>query len=227
MCTLLNKTGYKRIVECTNNRLWGTGVPLNRAECLDQSKWTSQGVLGEILEEIHLETRSTMFTIPPPCTDSNRHQVNNTMPSISVTGTVQPHQLPHSVAAWNTTYQADTTPHSTPTTSETSGATLMHQMPLHAAIWNNHSQPLPNYLALPSNAQTRNTILEPAATNTSSNHGKCETDPKSLETVSISKNNSTNAEAELRLTTQTESTTHIEVEMMETIPNLNSISNSN
>ena len=53
MCTLLNKTGFKRIVECTNDKLWGTGIPLNRDECLDQSKWTNQGILGEISRPVH------------------------------------------------------------------------------------------------------------------------------------------------------------------------------
>ena len=64
--TLLYKTGHKKIVESTNDRLWGTGIPLNKAECLDQSKWTGQGILGEILEEIRHEFRPSMPTIPPP-----------------------------------------------------------------------------------------------------------------------------------------------------------------
>ena len=55
MDTLLNKTGMKRIVKCASDRLWGTGVPLGDPECLDPTKWISQGILGQILECIHEE----------------------------------------------------------------------------------------------------------------------------------------------------------------------------
>ena len=55
MDTLVNKVGMKRIVECTSNQLWGTGVPLGDLECLDPMKWISQGILGQILECIHNE----------------------------------------------------------------------------------------------------------------------------------------------------------------------------
>ena len=47
---LLN-TGEKRIIECCNDKLWGTGVPLYDENCLKSSNWNSQGILGEILEE--------------------------------------------------------------------------------------------------------------------------------------------------------------------------------
>ena len=49
---LLQKTGHKTIVECTSDRLWGTGIPLNDANCLDSSKWINQGIMGQILEGI-------------------------------------------------------------------------------------------------------------------------------------------------------------------------------
>ena len=52
MSILQLKTGNKRIVECSNDNFWGIGVPINKPDCLDQSKWTTQGILGEILEEI-------------------------------------------------------------------------------------------------------------------------------------------------------------------------------
>ena len=45
----------KRIVECASDRLWGTGVPLGDPECLDPTKWISQGILGQILEYIREE----------------------------------------------------------------------------------------------------------------------------------------------------------------------------
>ena len=45
-------TGSKKLVECCNDILWGNGIPLYDEECLNRSKWTSQGILGEILENI-------------------------------------------------------------------------------------------------------------------------------------------------------------------------------
>ena len=50
--TLLTKTGRKQIVECTSDRLWGTGIPLGDPLCLDTSKWISPGIMGQILENI-------------------------------------------------------------------------------------------------------------------------------------------------------------------------------
>ena len=55
MDTLMNKTSTKRIVECASDQLWGTGIPLNDPACLDQTKWISQGILGQILECIRDE----------------------------------------------------------------------------------------------------------------------------------------------------------------------------
>ena len=85
MSILLNKTGYKTVVECTNDRLWGTGIPLNKSECLDRSKWTVQGILGEILEEIHLESRPTMTTLPPPGFTGAHTCFNNVAPLTGIT----------------------------------------------------------------------------------------------------------------------------------------------
>ena len=50
--TLIEKTGSKKIVECANDRLWGTGVNLNHDDCLKPKKWISPGILGKILEGI-------------------------------------------------------------------------------------------------------------------------------------------------------------------------------
>ena len=52
MDTLIRKTGNKRIVECASDRLWATGIPLNDPNCLDDTKWISQGILGQMLESI-------------------------------------------------------------------------------------------------------------------------------------------------------------------------------
>ena len=54
------KTGNKKIVECCNDKLWGKGVPLNEEECLNQSKWIHQGLLGEILVDIRTNIADIM-----------------------------------------------------------------------------------------------------------------------------------------------------------------------
>ena len=55
MDTLVYRTRGKRIVECASDPLWGNGKSLNEPDCLDGMKWTSQGILGEILESIRDE----------------------------------------------------------------------------------------------------------------------------------------------------------------------------
>ena len=55
MDTLIRKTGSKTIVECASDRLWGNGIPLNDPTCLDPQKWTTQGIMGQILEGIRSE----------------------------------------------------------------------------------------------------------------------------------------------------------------------------
>ena len=52
MDTLIRKTGNKRIVKCASDRLWATGIPLTDPNCLDDTKWISQGILGQMLESI-------------------------------------------------------------------------------------------------------------------------------------------------------------------------------
>ena len=52
MDTLIRRTGNKRIVECASDRRWATGIPLNDPNCLDDTKWFSQGILGQMLESI-------------------------------------------------------------------------------------------------------------------------------------------------------------------------------
>ena len=51
----LANTGSKVLVESVGNKLWGTGVPLHKAGCLDSTLWSGNGILGEILCEIHQE----------------------------------------------------------------------------------------------------------------------------------------------------------------------------
>ena len=42
----------KRIVECTSDRLWSTGMPRGDPDCMNPTKWISQGIMGQILEYI-------------------------------------------------------------------------------------------------------------------------------------------------------------------------------
>ena len=63
MDTLLHKTGQKQIAECIADRLWGTGLPLADPACLDTSKWTSQGIMGQILENIRDEALHYSWTL--------------------------------------------------------------------------------------------------------------------------------------------------------------------
>ena len=42
-------------MKCASDRLWGTGLPLSDPDCLDCTKWISQGILGQILEDIRNE----------------------------------------------------------------------------------------------------------------------------------------------------------------------------
>ena len=40
---LLEYTKNKLIIECANDTLWGTGVPLDNEKCLDSSMWKGHG----------------------------------------------------------------------------------------------------------------------------------------------------------------------------------------
>ena len=37
--TVLQNTGSVIIVECTHNKLWGTGIPLSHQPALDENLW--------------------------------------------------------------------------------------------------------------------------------------------------------------------------------------------
>ena len=52
---LVRRTGTKRIVECANDRLWGTGIPLAHPDSLNSDRWITSGIMGKILEDISLE----------------------------------------------------------------------------------------------------------------------------------------------------------------------------
>ena len=66
---LLNKTKGKRISECTKDSVWGCGMSIHNDDCLDTTKWISQGIMGKLLEEIRSELAGPDSTPLPPLPD--------------------------------------------------------------------------------------------------------------------------------------------------------------
>ena len=67
--TLLIDTGDKTIVECTKDSIWGCGMALQDEHCLTKTKWTNQGIMGEILQEV----RKDLKHLIPNLTSQNSH----------------------------------------------------------------------------------------------------------------------------------------------------------
>ena len=63
---LLTKTKGKRLVECSKDVTWGCGMAIQNEKCLDTSLWTSQGIMGELLEEIRRELSGPEEAELPP-----------------------------------------------------------------------------------------------------------------------------------------------------------------
>ena len=55
--TILLNTKDKTIVKCSWDRVWGTGCPLSRLDCLDTKNWESPGLLGKLLMTVHEKLR--------------------------------------------------------------------------------------------------------------------------------------------------------------------------
>ena len=62
---LVKRTGTKRIVECSKDRLWGTGCALAQEDCLNSDRWITPGIMGKLLEEIRMEFSSHYPSAPP------------------------------------------------------------------------------------------------------------------------------------------------------------------
>ena len=66
--TLLN-TGEKKLVECSFDKVWGTGMTLSNRNCLNKRQWANDGgILGEMLMDIRTSLRnvtSTVSTVEP------------------------------------------------------------------------------------------------------------------------------------------------------------------
>ena len=66
MDPLIRRTENKMIVECTKDRLWGTGTALSEESCLNRDRWITQGILGRILERIRNEFKSNVTLSSQP-----------------------------------------------------------------------------------------------------------------------------------------------------------------
>ena len=72
LAEVLTGTDKKRLVQCCSDRVWGNGVPLFDDNCLKPEFWSSQGILGQILEEVrsklqestHNQSRSADIDLP-------------------------------------------------------------------------------------------------------------------------------------------------------------------
>ena len=52
---LLTETNNKKLVECSYDRVWGCGIPLHNENCLDETLWRGDNLLGTILMRIRSE----------------------------------------------------------------------------------------------------------------------------------------------------------------------------
>ena len=52
LVAFLKNTQDKTILECCYDRIWGNGYPLSDPNCINPNLYESQGILGEMLEEI-------------------------------------------------------------------------------------------------------------------------------------------------------------------------------
>ena len=68
-------TEDKTLVECSWDRVWGTGCPLSQPDCLDTENWESLGLLGKLLMTVceklkPLIAELHIMPIPPPTTSA-------------------------------------------------------------------------------------------------------------------------------------------------------------
>ena len=54
----LFRTGKKKLVECTTDQFWGTGVGLNDLNAINPTRWSGDGIMSEILLIVHEEIKT-------------------------------------------------------------------------------------------------------------------------------------------------------------------------
>ena len=85
---LIKQTGNKRILECSKDHLWGTGVALAQEDCLNSDRWITPGIMGKLLEEIRMEFSnhfpcvSASSALSGVCSDpvSSHTMIDSTLP---------------------------------------------------------------------------------------------------------------------------------------------------
>ena len=141
MDTLITKTSTKRIMECTSDKLWGNGSPLQDPNCLDPSK--PQGIMGQMLESIRSEILFTRLhsTHPQQCTfhttysepsaiatkQSNNNNIASTTNGLTLSNP-QPIPIPNGITHHtdgSNLSSASTTPVSDTTATETDQSEAM------------------------------------------------------------------------------------------------------
>ena len=82
--TILLNTKDKILVECSLDRVWGTGCPLSQPDCLDTENWESPGLLGKLLMTVREKLKpliAEQHTMPiPPPTTTDPCSENPTLP---------------------------------------------------------------------------------------------------------------------------------------------------
>ena len=58
LAAFLKNTGDKTLLECCYDNVWGNGHPLSDPDCLNSQKYTTQGIQGEMLEEVRAILRT-------------------------------------------------------------------------------------------------------------------------------------------------------------------------
>ena len=66
LAAFLKNTQDKTILECCYDRVWGNGCPLSDPNCINPNSYKSQGILGEMLEDIRdILNNPDSFSIVP------------------------------------------------------------------------------------------------------------------------------------------------------------------
>ena len=163
MDALVHRTGNKRIAECATDRLWATGLPLNEPSSLDETKWISQGILGQILENIssekimkldrvyHTYAQAASLILPP-------HQLASGIPLVNRPISSAPQMIPGAMCnptglptgdgsttlSDATSTSASTTPVSDTTATDTdTGDTLSNTIAEDAMVMDSTTNSLP------------------------------------------------------------------------------------
>ena len=63
LLNMLKSTALKLIVESTNDKIWGTGIPLKESDALNKDKWHNNGWLSSMLMSIRDSTQIINKTI--------------------------------------------------------------------------------------------------------------------------------------------------------------------